>query len=133
MSEEAEDRDRMIGNALSLILAASRGNHIVHDACLEVDAEIRRLRAEKNGAYSERNQVVAALAKLFPSGVLHDESDPEWWIVYIDLPTGQVSWHFQTSELPLLDAFPKYEGQWDGHTTGEKYARLAALRPESRP
>ena len=48
MSDESEDRDRMIGNALSLILSASRGNHIVHDACLEVDAEITRLRSEKN-------------------------------------------------------------------------------------
>jgi len=45
MSED-EDRDRMIGNAMSLLLASSRVNHILHDAVLEIDKEMSRLRAE---------------------------------------------------------------------------------------
>jgi len=41
-----EDRDRMISQAMSLLLASSRVNHILHDAALEVDKELDRLRAE---------------------------------------------------------------------------------------
>ena len=90
----------------------------------------RKLRAEKDGAYSERNKVVAALAKMFPSGILQDAENVGWWILFIDLPTGQASWHFQESELHLLSGIPKYEGVWDGHSTKEKYQRLDAFRPE---
>lgn len=43
---ENEDRDRMISQAMSLLLASSRVNHILHDAVLEVDMELSRLRAE---------------------------------------------------------------------------------------
>ena len=93
-------------------------------------AEVERLRAEKDGAYHERNQVVAALAKLFPSGIAVDPNEPDWPVLYIDLPDGQVSWHFQRSEaLELLAGIPKYDGEWDGHSTEEKYARLQALAP----
>lgn len=36
-------------------------------------------------------------------------------VVYIDLPTGQTSWHM-----------PEYSGSYDGHSTAEKYARCRA-------
>ncbi len=93
-------------------------------------AEVERLRAEKDGAYHERNQVVAALAKLFPSGIAVDPNEPDWPVLYIDLPDGQVSWHFQRSEaIDLLAGIPKYNGEWDGHSTEEKYTRLKSLAP----
>lgn len=97
------------------------------------DAEIARLRQRKDNAYHERNMVVAALAKLYPSGTTRtaiDGWDPEWHgCVRIDLPTGQVSWHYHDSQAYLFAELPLYEGEWDGHTTEEKYARLAALTP----
>lgn len=37
----------------------------------------------------------------------------EWPVLYIDLPSGQVSWHM-----------PAYPGRWDQHTTQEKYDRI---------
>jgi hypothetical protein len=88
-------------------------------------------KAEKDGAYLERNQVVAALAKCFPSGL--KKTDIAGWstdwhqCVYIDLPTGQVSWHFHDSQAYLFDGLPPYDGEWDGHDTAEKYRRVAAL------
>ena len=91
------------------------------------------MRAKRDAAYHERNQVVAALAKAFPSGVAqHDPNDEKWdadrrTIVLIDLPTGQVSWHFHDSERHLLDGLETYPGKWDGHDTPEKYRRLNAL------
>ena len=66
-------------------------------------------------------------------------------IVFIDLPTGQVSWHIHDSEFPMFDHLqwhPRasternkwYSGKkaapiWDGHTTEEKYERLAGIKP----
>ena len=48
--------------------------------------------------------------------------------MYVDLPTGQVSWHFHDSQAYLFDDLPPYTKQWDGHNTEEKYRRVAALR-----
>lgn len=83
-------------------------------------------------AYEERNRLVAALARLFPSGVRKTSIegwDPAWQnCVFIDLPTGQASWHFHDREAHLFDGLPAYDKPWDGHTTPEKYVRLAALR-----
>lgn len=91
------------------------------------------MEARKDAAYLERNQVVAALAKAFPSGVARTaiEGWSEDWhgCVYIDLPTGQASWHFHDSHAYLFAGLPQYVGRWDGHTTAEKYERLAALAP----
>lgn len=93
--------------------------------------EVKRLEAERDGAYEERNRVVAVLARLFPSGVARTEIegwDPEWHgCVFIDLPTGQASWHFHDSQAHLFDGLPPYSNGWDGHTTPQKYARLAAF------
>lgn len=49
----------------------------------------------------------------YVGGVRIDPADPEWPVVYIELPTGQVSWHM-----------PQYAQAWDGHTTQEKYRRI---------
>jgi len=94
---------------------------------------VEDMRARKDAAYEERNRVVAALAKLFPSGLKRtwiEGWDPEWHgCVYVDLPTGQVSWHYHDSHAHLFEGLPAYGGEWDGHDTGEKYARLAGLWP----
>lgn len=93
---------------------------------------IVNLRAAKDAAYAERNQLVAALSKQFPASVEQHEGE-DWeddWrnVVFIDLPTGQVSWHIHDSELYLFDHLPKNEGRvWDGHSTEEKYGRLNSL------
>lgn len=101
-----------------------------------------RLRAEldeavkaKNGAYHERDMLVAALSKCFPSYLArHSDEDKSWeddwrWIVYIDLPTGQASWHIHDSERELFNHLDVRENRWDGHNTERKYQRLAALAP----
>jgi hypothetical protein len=46
------------------------------------------------------------------AGVKNDPNEPHWPLVFIDLPTGQVSWH-------VLE----YQEDWDGHDTAEKYRR----------
>lgn len=92
---------------------------------------IGELEAQKDGAYQERDRLVAALSKLFPATLARHEGadwEDEWRnIVFIDLPTGQASWHIHDSELPQFAHLSQSNPKWDGHTTEEKYARLAAL------
>lgn len=87
--------------------------------------------------YRERNQVVAALSKVFPAWIGPvDDQEPGWnQAVYIDLPTGQVSWHIPDQEVQELFGHLPVDGStpWDGHSIEEKYERLDALEvsPES--
>lgn len=82
----------------------------------------------KNGAYHERNKLVALLAGLFPSGIKKtaiEGWDKSWHgCVYIDFPWGQASWHYHDSEAYLFDHLPAYQGDWDGHSTDDKYAAI---------
>jgi hypothetical protein len=87
--------------------------------------------------YLERNQVVAGLAALavklgYKAGIAKtaiEGWDEEWHgCVYIDLPTGQISWHYHSSQDGLFSFLPLYDGVWDGHDTPEKYRRVLALR-----
>ena len=77
-------------------------------------------------AYLDRNLVVQVLARLshklgYKVGI---KDDSKWPILYIDLPTGQVSWHIPKKEL--IGDWPIYEGKWDGHDLGTKRNRLKA-------
>jgi hypothetical protein len=46
------------------------------------------------------------------AGIRIDPDEPAYPVVYIELPTGQVSWHM-----------PQHVVDWDGHSTEEKYRR----------
>jgi hypothetical protein len=100
-------------------------------------------RKSKDGAYTERNKMVVAFAKTAMTlgwivGVgKHSEADKDWekdWrtILFVDTPAGQASWHFHDSEVAQLARFPPYSAAWDGHTTEEKYKRLAQLTTPSK-
>ena len=84
-------------------------------------AETLALIDANDGNYDLREALVwqavaqACLAG-FPAGVRVDPSEPDWPVAYIDLPTGQVSWHQ-----------PQYRRVWDGHSTPEKYRRVRAF------
>jgi hypothetical protein len=67
----------------------------------------------------------AGMALGWKVGQLTDPEAPGWPVLYVDTPHGQVSWHFPEPEMP--EDIPAYEGEWDGHGTEEKYARLARL------
>lgn len=105
----------------------------------DLNATIVNLTEQKNAAYVERNKCVALVARMAVALGLeaglgrHEEEDKSWeddWrnIVFIELPTGQVSWHIHDSDLPMFNWLSGYEGGWDGHTTEEKYERVLAAR-----
>ena len=86
-------------------------------------------RENTNNAYKERNQLVALLSTLFPSGKAKTaiEGWDEAWhgCVYIDFPWGQASWHYHTDDEWMFEHLPQYTMQWDGHTTDAKYRAIA--------
>lgn len=88
--------------------------------------------------YEERARVVVALARACRAlgmevGFADDKDMPadkaaEWPVLFIELPTGQVSWHIHHRDraafAPWIGGF---KGTWDGHTTEQKYERLHAF------
>jgi hypothetical protein len=112
------------------------------DATLEnvtngTQKEIDRLEREKDGAYAERDRLVAALSKVYPSHLCRHDAGEEWeddwrFILCIHLPTGQATWHIHDSELPWFGHLGWDSAHWDGHTTEQKYERLAALENADR-
>ena len=51
-----------------------------------------------------------------PCGFRIDSRNPEWPVLFFELPTGQVSWHL-----------PQHICAWDGHTDAEKHQRIKDL------
>lgn len=85
-------------------------------------------------AYRERAQLLALLAATFGPEFAHiSESDPGapgWPVLTLELPSGQVSWHIAPDDVELFSHVrPTTEADraWDGHSTGEKYRRVAKL------
>jgi len=105
-------------------------HHLEEVRLLSLAAERDALRASKDAAYEERNRVVALLASVFPS--VRARTAIEGWsedwhgCIYITLPTGQASWHYHDSHAHLFAHVPEGAAIWDGHTTLEKYERVAA-------
>lgn len=80
------------------------------------------------GVYRERAYLVAHLAAVYPSVLVPgaDPEEPDWPVLFVDLPSGQVSWHIAPDDLDLFGHVRLGSAAWDGHSTQEKYARLDA-------
>lgn len=76
--------------------------------------------------YRERAHLVAFLTTLYPSvGCYCNADSPEYLVVYIETPVGQMSWQIHPEDLDLFDGLPIVEQQvWDGHSTEDKYRKL---------
>lgn len=89
--------------------------------------------APTDDVYRERARLVAFLASLFPSVLSYaDPDEPDWAVVYVSSPAGQLSWHIAPGDVELFAHVPKVtpddkRAEWDGHDTPTKYERLAAL------
>lgn len=103
-------------------------NEHCHEAMEKLAGQVVDLEAAKDGAYLERNKLVALLATLYNSGLKRTaiEGWSEDWhgCVYIDFPWGQASWHYHDSHAHLFEGLPPYAGVWDGHSTEQKYAGI---------
>ncbi len=83
-----------------------------------------------NDAYFDRNQAVMAMARMalqlgYRVGLKQDPEEPDWPVLMIDLPTGQVGYHLPKEEV--VGNWPEYKGEWDGHSLIEKRERIDAF------
>lgn len=105
---------------------------------LEQQGQINDLTKERDGAYRERAHLVALLAALTPDAVITDAADIEetgWQIAFLNIGGRQASWHISPRDADLfapIEHVLKHDprGHWDGHTTEEKYAGIAAHTAE---
>lgn len=75
-------------------------------------------KTDQAGAYDIRNKLIFSAFAMASAiglevGIRHDPEEPEWPLIFIELPTGQVSWHV-----------PQHINAWDNHSTEEKYIRV---------
>lgn len=86
-----------------------------------------------DNVYRERAFLVAHLATVYPSVISYNDPDePDWAVIYLTTPQGQLSWHIAPDDMDLfghvLIIVARSDAPaWDGHDTPEKYRRLAAL------
>lgn len=81
-----------------------------------------------DAAYRERASLVAHLARTYDAHWAVDPAEPAWPVICIHTPAGQMAWHVGQGDVGLFPAdVPTRPTDWDGHTTDEKYARLARL------
>lgn len=85
---------------------------------------------ELSGVYRERAQLVALLAAQWPACRTFPD-DAGYCLVFIGSPAGQLSWHIAPDDADLVGHVPLTETPgdliWDGHSTAEKYRRVASL------
>lgn len=101
---------------------------------LDQQSDINRLTAERDGAYRERAHLVALLAAMTDGALIApalDIDEPGWWIAYLKIGGRQASWHIAPRDADLFKGIERVEPDdpralWDGHTTDEKYAHIAA-------
>lgn len=110
--------------------------HINHAPTLSYGAameKIGRLEKTVDAAYYERNVLVSVLSKLYVSYQHPTEIDgweKEWHnCVYIELPTGQVSYHYHDRDAELFAHVERHPVLWDQHTKDDVHARWLALNP----
>jgi hypothetical protein len=85
--------------------------------------------------HKERNRLLSLISSMWPASLeRHVPDNDDWpndlsWVVIIDLPGGQISWHIEDSELELFDHLRRNKGRvWDGHLDQVKYSRIETTR-----
>jgi hypothetical protein len=124
-------RDDVWGGQLAALRAENE--RLLADVA-EARAQLAAVTAERDKAYRERAHLVAYLAACHPS-VITDapDTDDAWKIIYVETPAGQMSWHLSGDDLDLFlhvadtGDVPGGAPEWDGHSTEQKYERLAEL------
>ncbi|MGW3860674.1 hypothetical protein ACWEDZ_04230 [Streptomyces sp. NPDC005047] len=82
--------------------------------------------------YTERAHLLAVLVALFGGVLSHTDLDtPGWPVLYVEGPTGQLSWQIHPDDVWLFEKVPVVDNYpWDRHSTRTKYRRLRKLIPQ---
>jgi hypothetical protein len=84
--------------------------------------------------YRDRAHILSLLALHYPACIAHsDQANPDWPVLMLETPTGQMTWHLAARDL---DLFPHVRREpdaeaaaqaYDGHTTADKHRRITDL------
>lgn len=78
--------------------------------------------------YRDRAHLIALLTTHYPAIVGRDPAAPDWPVVYIETPAGQLSWHIAPDDMDLFSHLRGTDrNPWDGHSTDEKHRRIRML------
>ncbi|MGC5034124.1 hypothetical protein ACPXCS_06155 [Streptomyces sp. DT190] len=97
-----------------------------------------RMQHDRDVAYRERAHLLALLATMVDHAVIApapDVDEPGWWLLYLTLGGRQASWHISPQDATLFRHVEHVtagdaRAQWDGHSTEDKYAGIAAWTAE---
>ncbi|MFJ2267773.1 hypothetical protein ACIOHO_15630 [Streptomyces sp. NPDC087849] len=102
-----------------------------NDRTCEAVAARDQAEAALDATYRERAHLVAHLAAIHPSHIGHtDPTAPDWAVVTVETPAGQMTWHIAERDMDLfthVQPTNRICRGWDGHTTDEKYQRMRDL------
>jgi hypothetical protein len=130
LEQQISDLQDLVAKVTEVNAAQAEQLRKAQERIRAAEAERDKQLAKKDGAYEERNRLVALLASMFPSGRKSTDIpgwNPEWHgAVYIDFPWGQASWHYHESQTHMFAHLTPYAGEWDGHTTETKYEAIQA-------
>jgi hypothetical protein len=120
LDEKPSEHERGGWAPLYLLAHADRTDEATHTGQLDT-------------AYRERARLLALLATMTPGAVLApapDVTEPGWQILFLTIGGQQCSWHIAPADASLFDHVEYVpatdpRAQWDGHTTDEKYERIA--------
>lgn len=105
------------------------------------EANARRRRAQMARVYAQRDELLVALSKVWPSVLMPTKreagvagTDEDWlWSLRIDAPCGQLVWPLDNVSAGRFGHLDREEANdWDGHIAAERSKRLASLHPLDR-
>lgn len=103
----------------------------------KVREQLAAVTEERDGAYTERAQLLAWISGMYRAYISPalDVEDEGWSILTIHTMMGQLTWHIAPKDLGLFNHIPRMSAgseavKWDGHTTDEKYERIARIVAE---
>lgn len=88
--------------------------------------------ADLNALYRDRAHILALLALHYPAHIASsDPEHPDWPVLTLETPQGQMSWHLASTDLDLFPHVRRADDDqaaaaYDGHTTDDKHARIRA-------
>ena len=148
LRKKVRDQEEQIEGLRSFVKDTSRALLAKEQTITQLKRKKAELSEDVFTAYDERARLLAVLASWFPSiiKVDLDALNPDYSsVLYIQLPTGQISFHIFKGQLDFLDHVPRMnmhgkfiepwmetraqeEGtinvEWDGHSTEEKWLRI---------
>lgn len=84
--------------------------------------------ADDKDVYKQRTEIFALAMHLarqlkYEVGARRDKEEPDWPVLCIQLPTGQLAIHAKAEDVPVME-LPAFKHAYDGHSDEDKSRRI---------